>query len=102
MIASNELNVGLLMNVLFAILFASLSITLVLPIIENFSKATGASQSIIQTIYRVPPIDSLSSEGEVLKSIKGNIEFENVSFVYPSRPEGTLSARFNSDRKLWF
>ena len=100
MVASEELNVGLLMNVLFAILLASLSITLILPLIETFSKATGASQNILQIIYRVPPIDSLSSEGDVLKKVTGNIEFQNVSFLYPSRPEGKSSTQF-ADHKLW-
>lgn len=90
MIAAGEMNVGLVMNVLFAIVLASLSISRILPLIETFSKATAAAQKIFQTINRVPPIDSFSTEGLKLETIVGDIKFENVSFVYPSRPEGII------------
>lgn len=93
MVASGSLNVGLLMNVLFAIILGSLAISQLLPLIETFSKAIGASQKIIQTINRIPLIDSLSPHGEVLKELKGNVQFENVSFSYPTRPEGTSRTR---------
>ena len=89
LIADGELNVGLVMNVLFAVILASFSLSQVAPRIENFSKATAAAQKIFQTIYRIPSIDSLSEAGERPKDLHGNIEFKEVSFIYPSRPEGT-------------
>src|SRR6266496_6480219 len=89
MIASNELSIGLLMNCLFAVILASFLLSQVAPRIENFSKATAAAQKIFQTIYRIPSIDSLSDQGDRPKDLEGNIEFRNVSFIYPSRPEGT-------------
>jgi len=88
MVASGELNVGLVMNVLFAVILASFSLSQVAPRIENFSKATAAAQKIFQTIYRNPSIDSLSDKGEAPKDLQGEIEFKDVSFIYPSRPEG--------------
>ena len=88
MIADGELNVGLVMNCLFAVIFASFSLSQIAPRIENFAKAIAAAQKIFQTIYRVPSIDSLSDAGERPKDVQGDIEFENVSFIYPSRPEG--------------
>jgi ATP-binding cassette subfamily B (MDR/TAP) protein 1 len=88
MIASGELNIGLDINVLFAVIIASFSLSQVLPRIESFSKATAAAQTIFETIYREPSIDSLSTDGTKPKDLQGNIEFENVSFIYPSRPEG--------------
>jgi len=91
MIASGEINVGLVINVLFAVIIASFSLSQVAPRIENFAKATAAAQKIFQTIYRVPSIDSLDESGEKPKDLEGNIEFQNVSFIYPSRPEGTQS-----------
>jgi ATP-binding cassette subfamily B (MDR/TAP) protein 1 len=89
LIADGELNVGLVMNCLFAVIFASFSLSQIAPRIENFAKAVAAAQKIFQTIYRVPSIDSLSEEGDRPKDIQGDIEIQNVSFIYPSRPEGT-------------
>lgn len=60
------------------------------PRIEVFAQGTAASRSIIQTIRRVPPIDSLGDGGEQPKDIKGEIEFRDVGFIYPSRPEGNI------------
>lgn len=76
------------MNCLFAVILGSFALSQVAPRIENFSKATAAAQKIFQTIYRIPSIDSLSDQGERPKDLEGNIEFKNVSFIYPSRPEG--------------
>ena len=40
-------------------------------------------------LHKVPPIDSSSTEGEVLddSSFKGNVTFSNIEFSYPSRPD---------------
>jgi ATP-binding cassette subfamily B (MDR/TAP) protein 1 len=77
------------MNVLFAVIIASISLSTLAPNIEAFSKATAAAQKIFQTIYRIPSIDSFSDEGEKPKGLVGNLEFKNVSFIYPARPDGT-------------
>ena len=76
------------MNCLFAVIIASFALSQVAPRIETFGKAIAAAEKIFQTIDRVPSIDSLSDKGERPKDLEGNIEFKNVSFVYPSRPEG--------------
>jgi ATP-binding cassette, subfamily B (MDR/TAP), member 1 len=59
------------------------------PNLHVFVNATAAAQKIFQTIYRIPSIDSMDEGGEKPEDIKGNINFTNVSFIYPSRPEGT-------------
>jgi len=76
------------MNCLFAVIIASFSLSQIAPRIEVFSKATAASQKIFETIFRVPSIDSLSKAGDRPADLKGTIEFKDVSFIYPSRPEG--------------
>ena len=44
--------------------------------------------------YKVPPIDSSSAEGIELdqSSLKGNINFNNIEFCYPSRPDIKVNA----------
>ena len=76
------------MTVLFAIIIGSLALSQVLPRLEAFANATAAAQTILQTIYREPSIDSFSTKGETPEDLQGDIQFDNVSFIYPSRPEG--------------
>lgn len=40
-------------------------------------------------LFKVPPIDSSSTDGiEIEQSaFKGNINFNNIEFIYPSRPD---------------
>ena len=85
---SGDLNVGKVINVLFAILIGCMSIVQMAPRIQAFTSCLAAAQKIFQTLRRVPSIDSFDEGGEKPEHIEGNIEFKNVSFVYPSRPEG--------------
>jgi ABC-type bacteriocin/lantibiotic exporter with double-glycine peptidase domain len=45
---------------------------------------------------------SMKSNGKILEKLRGDIEFENVSFVYPSRPDvyalHNVSMKFGSLR----
>ena len=87
LIAAGDYNVGLLINVLFAILIGSFSIAQLTPRIQSFISATSAAQKVFQTIRRIPSIDSLD-EGGLRPDLKGDIHFTDVSFIYPSRPQG--------------
>ena len=46
-------------------------------------------------IQRVPKIDSESGAGEELANVAGEVEFRNVDFCYPSRPESPVLANFS-------
>src|SRR5438876_10650375 len=89
MISSGSLNTGLLMTVIWAVIFGAFSLGSIGPNIESFAKGIGASQEILQTIQRIPCIDSLDPDGYRPSNIKASLEFKDVSFIYPSRPEGT-------------
>ncbi len=41
--------------------------------------------------WQQPVIDSSSDEGEILEHLEGNIEFSDVVFHYPARPNVTVS-----------
>uniref|UniRef100_A0A0R3S4K4 ABC transmembrane type-1 domain-containing protein n=1 Tax=Elaeophora elaphi TaxID=1147741 RepID=A0A0R3S4K4_9BILA len=49
--------------------------------------AQTAASSIFEVIDRIPEIDCQSSEGISLANLRGEIEFKNVHFCYPTRPE---------------
>lgn len=98
MIASEDLNVGTMLTVVLAVMIGAFSLALIGPRIETFAKATAASQKIFQTLQRVPSIDSLNEDGENPEGIKGSLELNGVSFVYPARPEGSsISAKGGVD-----
>jgi ATP-binding cassette subfamily B (MDR/TAP) protein 1 len=90
LLAAGELNIGTLIIVLFAIIMGTFSLGTLGPRIEAFAKAAGAAQKIFQTLARIPSIDSLDDAGDKPAGIKGTIELNGVSFIYPSRPEGIL------------
>ncbi|KAH0704992.1 hypothetical protein KY290_012025 [Solanum tuberosum] len=51
------------------------------------SKAKTGASSIFALLDRQSKIDSNNNSGVILDNVKGNIEFQHVSFNYPSRPE---------------
>ncbi|KAK6144064.1 hypothetical protein DH2020_020884 [Rehmannia glutinosa] len=50
-------------------------------------KAKAGAASIFALLDQKPEIDSADDSGMTLESVKGDIEFEHVSFKYPSRPD---------------
>ncbi|KAJ0978953.1 hypothetical protein J5N97_014427 [Dioscorea zingiberensis] len=60
-----------------------------------FSEAISAGERILEVMKRVPKIDSESTEGEILESFAGELEFKDVRFSYPSRQESLILNDFN-------
>jgi ATP-binding cassette, subfamily B (MDR/TAP), member 1 len=81
------LKTGTVLTVLFAVIIGAFSLGSLGPRAEAFAKASAAAQKIFQTLARVPTIDSLVDGGDKPDDVKGNIELNNVSFIYPARPE---------------
>ena len=79
------------MQVFFGVLIGAFSIGNALPNIQNFAMARGAAHIIYSIIDQVPSIDSSSSGGIRPNDLKGNVEFKDVHFQYPSRPDVKVS-----------
>ena len=58
--------------------------------VNIIAKGRQAGVAILQTIRRVPAIDSFSTAGTTLDSVTGAIEVVDVVFAYPSAPERTV------------
>ncbi|XP_051921755.1 ATP-binding cassette, sub-family B (MDR/TAP), member 4 isoform X3 [Hippocampus zosterae] len=75
------------LQVLFAVLIGAFALGQTSPNIQSFSSARGAAHKVYGIIDNIPSIDSYSESGFKPDSISGNIEFKNIHFNYPSRPE---------------
>lgn len=89
LIIDNEMNGGDLLIVFFSVLVGAMQLGQAGPNFTDVATARGAAYKVFQIIDRVPPIDSSSTDGIVLddNSFKGDVAFENIEFVYPSRPD---------------
>ncbi|XP_076858813.1 bile salt export pump isoform X2 [Brachyhypopomus gauderio] len=86
-IDTQELTPGTLIQVFFGVLTGALSLGQASPCLEAFASGRAAAKSIFDTIDRMPEIDCFTEEGHKLDKVKGDIEFHNVHFSYPSRPD---------------
>ncbi|MBA0705010.1 hypothetical protein Golax_017229, partial [Gossypium laxum] len=62
--------------------------------LKPLSEACSAAERINEVIRRTPKIDVDNMEGEILDNILGEIEFKQVEFAYPSRPESMIFKNF--------
>ena len=46
-------------------------------------------------IHRVVDIDSAKEPGKTMSEVKGEVEFRNIDFEYPSRPWSLVLSKFN-------
>ncbi|NWI13941.1 MDR1 protein, partial [Crypturellus soui] len=87
-----------------SIIFAAMNVGQSASLAPDYGKAKISAQRIFQLLDRKPLIDSYSEEGEKLSNFEGNIEFRNIHFVYPSRPEAPvlqgLSVKVNKGQTL--
>ncbi|BFZ61168.1 hypothetical protein YB2330_002227 [Saitoella coloradoensis] len=91
LLVRGEVDTGIVVNVFFSVLIGAFSLGNLAPNLQAFSYAVGAGKKIFEAIERVPSIDSLSDGGVIPQGeVKGNIDLEGVTFVYPTRPEVTV------------
>ncbi|XP_021243282.1 ATP-binding cassette sub-family B member 5 isoform X3 [Numida meleagris] len=70
-----------------SVIFAAMNVGQSASLAPDYGKAKISAQRIFHLLDRRPQIDSYSEEGEKLSNFEGNIEFRNIHFVYPTRPE---------------
>ncbi|NWI94247.1 ABCBB protein, partial [Pitta sordida] len=83
----DEYSPGTLLQVFFGVLVGALNLGQASPCLEAFATGRGAAANIFETIDKKPTIDCMSEDGYKLDKVRGEIEFHNVTFHYPSRPD---------------
>ncbi|KAI9837523.1 MAG: GTPase-activating protein [Sarea resinae] len=87
LIASREYSMFQFFICFSAVIFGAQSAGTVFSFAPDMGKAKQAAQALKQLFDREPKIDSWSQAGERLEGMEGNIEFRDVHFRYPTRPE---------------
>ncbi|XP_048408710.1 ATP-binding cassette, sub-family B (MDR/TAP), member 4 isoform X1 [Stegostoma tigrinum] len=87
LILTENYTIGKVLTVFFSVLIGAFSIGQTSPNIEALGNARGAAYVIFNIMDQEPLIDSFSESGHKPDQVKGDVEFMNVRFKYPSRPD---------------
>ncbi|CAF1420963.1 unnamed protein product, partial [Adineta steineri] len=66
-----------------------------IPCLHTFAEASASGSFVFDMIERKTKIDVADDEGKKPETIKGDIEFENVTFSYPTRQESYILQNFS-------
>ncbi|WVZ69174.1 hypothetical protein U9M48_018005 [Paspalum notatum var. saurae] len=81
-------------RVFFALVLAAVGVSQASALAADATKASDSAISIFGILDRKSKIDSSSDDGMTLENVTGNIDFKNVSFKYPSRPDVQIFSGF--------
>lgn len=81
--------------VFLAMIIGAMSLLQVAPNFSAITSACGAAHKIYATIDQIPSIDTDSKDGYAPENLIGEIEFKNVKFSYPTRPDITVLKNLN-------
>ncbi|KAK0671252.1 P-loop containing nucleoside triphosphate hydrolase protein [Cercophora samala] len=87
MLARGEVVAGEIFTVLFAVVIATISITMLAPYSIDFSRASTSAAQLFKLVDTVSKIDPFDESGDQPDGVEGLVELEHVSFAYPSRPK---------------
>jgi ATP-binding cassette subfamily B (MDR/TAP) protein 1 len=78
---------GDVLSTFFGILMGAFSLGQISPYMPDFINGKAAGARVFSIINRQSEIISDKEGGKKIESLKGEIEFKNVKFSYPTRPE---------------
>jgi len=78
---------GDVLSCFFGVVFGMMSVGLATPNIKAVTEGRVAGKMAFDIIDRKPSIDQDKPGKHSIDSLKGEIEFKDVSFFYPSRPD---------------
>ncbi|KAL9555441.1 hypothetical protein MBANPS3_002351 [Mucor bainieri] len=90
LVVKGQLTGPIVLVVFLAMMMGCMSLLQLPANLSAVSSACGAAYKIFATIDRVPEIDADAQDGVIPASISGEIEFKNVKFKYPTRPDLTI------------
>ncbi|CAF1393297.1 unnamed protein product, partial [Rotaria sp. Silwood1] len=85
--------------VLNAVLLAAHTISEELALFPDYGKAIEAAENIFKLLKRKPTIDNESKDGLEITDFTGQLDFEDVYFNYPNRPQSVILRNFKLNIK---
>ncbi|KAI8962444.1 P-loop containing nucleoside triphosphate hydrolase protein [Daldinia sp. FL1419] len=73
--------------VYMSVIYAGQNAGMIFSFAPDMGKAHGAAEELKTLFDRKPTIDTWSEDGTPVEAIEGDIEFRDVHFRYPTRPE---------------
>ncbi|KAL3460931.1 P-loop containing nucleoside triphosphate hydrolase protein [Aspergillus heterothallicus] len=96
MLAGGEIeSAGDIFIVLMSVVIASINLTMLAPYSIDFSRAASAAAQLFRLIDRDSAINPFSAEGLEPESTVGEVNLENITFAYPTRPGITVLDNFS-------
>lgn len=87
-----EMSMGDLTSFLMLTIFIGASIGSIADLYAQIQKAIGATEKLMEILEETP---EEFSEGEITQTIKGSINFKNLSFHYPNRADVQVLSNIN-------
>ncbi|CAF5027888.1 unnamed protein product, partial [Rotaria sp. Silwood1] len=85
--------------VLNAVLLAARTISDELALFPDYGKAIEAAENIFELLNRKPTIDNESKDGIEITDFTGQLDFQDVYFNYPNRPQSIILRNFKLNIK---
>ncbi|KAI1661901.1 P-loop containing nucleoside triphosphate hydrolase protein [Daldinia decipiens] len=87
LIAKGEIDLFQFFVSFMSVIFGAQSAGTIFSFAPDMGKAHGAAEELKTLFDRKPNIDTWSGDGTPVEVVEGNIEFRDVHFRYPTRPE---------------
>ncbi|KAG0587384.1 hypothetical protein KC19_2G160800 [Ceratodon purpureus] len=97
LVRNGDADGGKALSTIFAVVLGGLGLGQALANLPAFAKAKVGASRIFMMIDLKPRIDEKVQGVKELKSVKGHIEFRNIEFSYPSRPDAVIFRNFSID-----
>uniref|UniRef100_F6WW86 Uncharacterized protein n=1 Tax=Ciona intestinalis TaxID=7719 RepID=F6WW86_CIOIN len=95
LVAHGEMEFQYVFRVFSSIVFGGTALGRASNYAPDYAKAKTSAARIFKLLDRTPAIDSYSTEGDKWDNFKGDIEFKNCRFTYPTRPDITVLQGLN-------
>ena len=88
-------NPGAIIQSFFLVITSTFSIGQALPYLKELAEAKGSAIKVFEILETKSKIDPFESNGQKLNDINGEIEFKDIHFSYPTRPEAKILKGLN-------